>query len=241
MKIVVCIAAFLLCQQSFGQIKKDVNFWTGVGLEMELIKDLSVGLETQVRFNDNASSFNQAYFELSADYKIIKGLNAGLIYRYARKHDDYYFNQNRFAFDLSYRYKLDFGLSFKTRARYQHSFDRLGEVNGIYPSRKNIYRHSFKIAYTNKEFKLISPFVGAEIFHAIQPTNSNAGFLDTYRIKAGVNLDLPKRQSVKLFYTFEHENRAADNRSFIYGIQYNYEFKSLAKKKKKKAKEAAKD
>ena len=222
---------------SFGQIKKDANFWTGVGLEMEVVKDLNVGLETQIRLNDNLSSFNQAYLEVDADYKLLKGLRAGIIYRYARKHSDYYFNQNRLCLDLSYKYKLDFGLSFKTRARYQHAFDRLSIVNGIFPEKKNIYRQSFKISYSNKELKLISPFIGAEIFHSIQPVNENTGFLDTYRIKAGANIDLAKRHSLKIFYTFEHEYRAANNRSFIYGIQYNYQFKSLYKKMKKKKKE----
>ena len=230
--ITLCLGSAL----SYGQIKKDANFWTGVGLEMELIKDLSVGFETQFRFNDNLSHFNQAYAEFSAGYGIIKGLDVGLIYRYARKQSDFFFNSNRLALDLSYRYKLDFGLSFKTRARIQHGFDRLSEVNGIYPERKNVYRQSFKISYKHDEFKLISPYIGAEIFHSIQPINPNAGFLDTYRLKAGVNVDLPKRQSLKVFYTFEHENRSVDNRSFIYGVQYNYKFKSLHKKKKKKEK-----
>jgi hypothetical protein len=237
MRIILIIFLASTSLFSFGQIKKDANFWTGVGLEMEVIKNLNVGVETQIRFNDNASGFSQAYLEIGADYKLLKGLQAGVIYRYARKHSDYYFNQNRICLDLSYKFKLDFGLSFKTRGRFQHAFDRLSIVNGIYPERKNIYRQSFKIAYTNKEFKLISPFIGAEIFHSIQPNNQNTGFLDTYRLKAGANIDLPKRHSVKVFYTFEHENRAADNRGFIYGVQYNYQFKSLYKKMKKKKKE----
>jgi hypothetical protein len=220
----------------FSQIK-DANLWTGVGLDMDITKALSVSAETQVRFNQNMSSLNQAYLEISGEYELVDGLSAGITYRYARKNSgDYYFNQNRICLDVSYGYKLDMGLSFKTRARYQHVFDRISAVNGIYPDKGNIYRQSFKIGYKHKDFKLIQPYIGAEIFHSIQPTNSNAGFLDTYRFKCGLDFDLPKRQSIKLFYTFEHENRSEDNRSFIYGIQYNYEFKSLHKRKKKKKK-----
>jgi len=240
MRKLLLILAIAGSHASFTQTIKDANLWTGVGLEMEVAKNLTAGFETQLRLNDNMSSFNQAYVEFTADYKIVKGLNVSGIYRYARKQSDYFFNANRLAIDLSYRYKLDFGLSFKTRARFQHGFDRLSEVNGIYPDRKNVYRQSFKISYKHKDFKLISPFIGAEIFHSIQPINSNAGFLDTYRLKTGVNIDLPKRQSLKVFYTFEHENRSKDNRSFIYGIQYNYEFKSLYKKMKKAKKADAK-
>ena len=221
MRTAVFILTFAIVQQSFGQIKKDANLWTGIGLEMEVLKDLTAGFETQTRFNDNFSGFNQAYVEFSADYKILKGFNASIIYRYARKKSDYFFNANRIALDLSYKLKLDFGLDFKTRARFQHGFDRLSEINGIYPDRKNVYRQSFKISYKHDDFKLLSPYIGTEIFHSIQPINENAGFLDTYRLKAGVSVDLPKRQSLKIFYTFEHENRSVDNRSYIYGIQYS--------------------
>ena len=150
---------------------------------------------------------------------------------------DYYFNQNSFCLDVSYGYKLDMGLSFKTRARYQHVFDRLGVVNGIYPDKGNVYRQSFKIGYKNKDFKLIQPYIGGEIFHSIQPKNPNAGFLDTYRFKAGLDIDLPKRQSIRLFFTYEYENRTIDNQAYIYGIQYNCEFKSLHKRNKKNKKD----
>lgn len=228
--------AFLIPTLGFSQ-NKDANLWTGIGLEMEMVKDFSVGFETQLRLDNNMTTYNQAYGELSADYKVIKGVSVGVIYRYSRKNDgDYFFNQNRICLDASYSFKLDMGLSFKTRARYQHSFDRLSMVNGIYPDRANIYRQSFKIEYKIKDFKLIEPFIGAEIFHSINPINENAGFLDTYRFKAGLSLDLPKRQSIKLFYTYEHEQRSVDNKAYIYGIQYNYEFKSLHKKRKKQAK-----
>ena len=218
---------------SFGQVD-DAHFWSGFGLDLDITKKFNVAVESQVRFDQNASAFNQAYFELGGDYKILKGLKAGLIYRYARKNDgDYYFNQNRFCLDLSYRYKLDMGLSFKTRARFQHAFDRFSEVNGIYPNRKNIYRQAFKISYTNKDFKLVSPFIGAELFYALQPLNSTST-LDTYRLKGGLSFDLPKRQSLKVFYTYEYENRTVDNKNHIYGIQYGYSFKALYKNKKGK-------
>ena len=216
----------------YGQ-KKDAHLWTGLGLDMDITKKISVDFETQSRFDQNASKLNQLYFELGSSYKVIKGVKLGFIYRYARKNSgDYFFNQNRFCLDLSYRYRLDFGITIKTRARYQHAFDRFSIVNEIYPNKKNLYRQSFKISYLNKDFKLISPFIGTEFFYALQPKNPYSS-LDTYRLKAGFVLDLPKRHSVKVFYTFEHEHRSVDNLSHIYGVQYNYSFKALYKKKSK--------
>lgn len=218
----------LISFSSFGQVK-DANLWVGYGLDFELTKKISLELESQTRFNNNASSFNQFYTELSAGYKIIKPIDFSVTYRYSRKNSgDYYFSQNRFCFDLSIKHKLDMGLEFKTRARYQHVFDRLKEVNYIYPDKANLYRQSFKIGYEHPDFKLLSPYIGAELFYALQPVNPTSK-LDTYRLKAGVSVDLPKRISLKIFYTYEYENRTVDNIAHIYGFQINYSFMSLKK------------
>jgi len=214
--------------------QSDAQFWTGTAIKARIIKNLSASYETQVRFDQNVSRLNQYYSELGAEYEVIDGLDLGLIYRYARKNSgDYYFNQNRFCLDASYGLDLFAGFSFKTRARYQHAFDRLKVINNVYPDRKNVYRQSFKLSYKHDDFKLIQPYIGGEIFHAIQPTNENAGFLDTYRLKAGFVVDLPKRFEIKAFYTFEKENRAVDNLNHIYGVQLNWEFKKKLIKKKK--------
>lgn len=227
MRILLTITA-LSAVISFGQVK-DANLWAGYGLKMEMTKKFSVELESQARFSNNASSFNQFYTELSAGYKIIKPISVGFTYRYSRKNaGDYYFNQNRFCLDLSLKHTLDMGLGFKTRARYQHVFDRLKTVNFIYPDKANLYRQSFKISYKHPDFKLLTPYIGAELFYALQPVNPTSK-LDTYRFKAGVVVDLPKRLSLKVFYTYEYENRTEDNINHIYGLQVNYSFKSLKK------------
>lgn len=212
--------------------KQDAVLWTGLGAELPITKKFAVDFESQVRFSNNMSMFRQVYGELGGSYKVVKGLRGGLVYRYARKNDgDYYFNANRITLYTDYRFKTEFGLSIRAKLRYQHTFDRLSEVNGIYPDRSNLIRLGFKAAYKFADFKLLTPYIGTEFFHAVQPQNETA-FLDAYRFKVGVNVDLPKRLSLKAFYIFEHENRSLDNRSHIYGIQLNYAFKTLIKKKK---------
>lgn len=221
----------------FGQVQ-DAQFWTGAAIKARIIKDLSATYESQVRFDGNATRFNQYYSELGVEYEVVNNLDVGLIYRFARKNaGDYFFNQNRFCLDASYGLDLFAGISFKTRARYQHAFDRLKVVNNVYPDKKNIYRQSFKLSYKHDEFKLIQPYIGGEIFHAIQPINETTGFLDTYRLKAGFVVDLPKRFEIKAFYTFEKENRTVDNLNHIYGVQLNWELKKKLIKKKKNPEE----
>lgn len=234
MKKALLIISILACTAGIAQ-NKDANLWTGFGTDLGITKDFSIEFESQVRFDQNVGRMRQVYGELGANYQIVDGLEAGLIYRYSRKNNsDFYFNENRFCLDASYAYRMEFGLLLKTRMRFQHAFDRFKEVNGVYPRRKNVYRWSFKFGYKNKEFKLIQPYVGFELFHALNPKNETGDFLDTYRLKGGFLLDLPKRHSVKVFYIYEHENRTNDNLAHIYGVQYNSSFKSLHKRKKKK-------
>lgn len=234
MRKIAPILGLLVALNCYGQTQ-DAMLWTGASADMDLTKDFSVELEAQSRFSNNMSVLSQTYSELGVGYRIVKGFKVGLVYRYSRKNDgEYFFNENRFCLDATYKYKLDLGLDFRVRARYQHSFDRLSIINSIYPQKKNIFRAGFKVSYKNEDFKLIEPFVGIEFFHAIQPTNSTA-FIGTYRFKSGLTLDLPKRNTLSVFYAFEHENRPIDNNIHIYGIQYGHSFKALYKRKKKKS------
>ena len=156
----------------------------------------------------------------------------GAIYRYSRINRSSYFeNDNRFCINGVFRHKTEFGLNFRLRLRYQHSFDRIKMINEVYPDRKNMLRTSLKIQYMHKDFKLIQPFLGSEIYYALAPKNKYS-FWDTYRLKAGVVFDLPKRHEVSVFYLFEHENRSVTENNHIYGVQYAYTFRRLNKKKK---------
>jgi hypothetical protein len=234
MRKIILILGLLATSAGLSQTE-DAMLWTGASADMDITKDLSVEIEAQSRFSNNMSILNQAYGELGVGYNIVKGVKVGVVYRYSRKNEgDYFYNENRFCLDASYKYKLDLGLDFRVRARYQHSFDRLSAINSIYPQKKNIFRLGFKVSYKHDDFKLIEPFLAIEFFHAIQPANSSS-FIDTYRFRSGLTFDLPKRNTLSVFYAFEHENRSVDNNIHIYGIQYGYSFKGLHKRKKKKS------
>ncbi|UKN00534.1 DUF2490 domain-containing protein [Paracrocinitomix mangrovi] len=224
------ILLFFVSFSAVGQ-KTDAMFWTGVGLDLGITKDLKVEYETQFRLDQNASRLSQYYSELGVGYDLKYGFDAGFVYRYSRKNEgSYYFNESRLCFDISWKYKTEFGLSARLKTRYQHAFDRFKTVNDVVPNKKNTLRFSLKFDYEHPEFKLIQPFISPELFIALPPNNSNV--LDTYRVKGGLTFDLPKRHEITVFYMYEHENRNTDNLNHIYCLQYNYSFKSLHKKKK---------
>lgn len=217
--------------------KKDALLWTGVGTDLGITKDLSIEFESQYRTNSNMSRYQQVYGEIGANHSIIRGLTGGVVYRYSRKNNgDYFYNDNRISTYLRYKYKTEFGLDLQIKMRHQYSFDRIKEINDVVPEKKHVLRTAFKLSYKNDNFKRIQPFFSTEFFYPLSYSVANA-FWDTYRIRGGITLDLPKRQEVKLYYMYEHENRNIDNLNHIYCIQYNYSIKPLHKGKKKKKKE----
>jgi long-subunit fatty acid transport protein len=213
---------------------QDAQLWTGLGLKANIGKKLSLKYETQTRFYKNASTLRTYYNELSVGYEVVKNLSLGTSYRYSRKDKEGYFaGENRVCINADYAYKIaETGLRFKTRARYQLAFDRVGVINDvIYPNVRSTFRWKFDLKYRNADFKRVMPFVGYELFKAIQP----AGFsgIDAYRIYAGIDFDLPKRHELGIKYIYELDYGTQQNITHNYVIQYNYSLPSKLFKKKK--------
>ena len=154
----------------------------------------------------------------------------GLKYRYSRKKKDYsYFvNENRFIFDAMYGYKVkELNTKFTARARYQHAYDRLKTINEtITPKTSDVFRFRVLAKYKNPDFKRVQPFVGYEYFKSLNPEPINFA-INSYRIMAGISLDLPYKHEVKLNYIYQGSNGNAPEVDHIYGIQYTYNLDGL--------------
>lgn len=210
---------------TFSQVQQDANLWTSVGLSADLTKQFSVGYEMQSRFYKNATSLDSYYNEIGLAYEPVKNLEFSTDYRFSTKNkESYYENVHRLCFNAAYGTKFkDLGLSIKGRVRYQIPFDRFGVVNdNIYPDTKNVFRVKGSAKYKHKDFKLIQGFTSFEIYHAVRPKNSISA-VDSYRFGLGITIDLPKRQSIDLYYILEREFKSTPFRNHIYGIQYNYD------------------
>lgn len=207
-----------------GQIN-DAQLWTSAAVKADITDDLAVGYETCTRFYKNVTALDNYYNELGLDYKIMKGLNASLDYRYSRKNqEDYFETVHRISLSATYGVKIDnMGLRLKFRTRYQLPFNRLGVVNdNIYPDTKNTLRFKLSADYTPTNLDLLEPFVSFEIYKGIRPANIYNP-IDSYRFTIGATFDLPKRHSIDLYYMLEKEYRSAQYNNHIWGIQYNYE------------------
>lgn len=229
----IILTAFLSSFTLFSQIQ-DAELWTGLGLKTSFGKT-SLKYETQTRFYKNASVLKTYYNELSGEYEVIKNLSLGLSYRFSvRDKESYRINDNRFCFNAEYGDKIkNLDLKLKARARYQFDFDRLSPINDIiYPDKRNTFRLKLELQYEHDDFKRVSPYVGYELFKALQPTQYAT--LDAYRVFGGLDFDLPARHEIGLKYIFELENGSAPKIAHCYIIQYNYDISSKLYRKKKK-------
>lgn len=222
MRVGLVILCCFVGLSSYSQ-EKDALLWTGLGVKLDVTKDVQISYETQTRFNKNVSTLAQYYNELSLKYNLFKGFDLGGSYRFSQKRRSFNFvNGNRFCVDASYGKRSDLGIKASARARYQYSFNRIGVINDIiFPDTKSLFRIKGKLAYRNDDFKIIQPFLLAEWFTALRP-QSQYGTTDAYRFSFGIDLDLPAKHELKLAYINEKEFGSTQSNNHIYVIQYNY-------------------
>jgi predicted porin len=197
---------FLFIQFSYGL--DDNQFWTSIGFEKKLPYSLKLEFEHELRFKDQLSTFNQTFSEVSLSYKVFDGLNINIPYRYAIFNDKI---KQRLSFSGSYKYSFK-PISLKYRARFQRTNEK--EKNA-----KDLIRNKFTIEY--KLDKKIEPYVSGELLHLYKTDQRQ---LDEYRVSFGVAVDLPRKKSIKIFYTYKKEDitKSSPDKINIFGLTYNF-------------------
>jgi hypothetical protein len=197
---------FLFIQFSYGL--DDNQFWTSIGFEKKLPYSLKLEFEQELRFKDQLSTFNQTFSEVSLSYKVFDGLNINIPYRYAIFNDKI---KQRLSFSGSYKYSFK-PISLKYRARFQRTNEK--EKNA-----KDLIRNKFTIEY--KLGKKIEPYFSGELLHLYKTDQRS---LDEYRVSFGVAVDLPRKKSIKIFYTYKKEDitKSSPDKINIFGLTYNF-------------------
>lgn len=228
MKKIILHILFLIPFFGITQVE-DAHLWTGTGLSYSVDDKLSLGYETQTRFYKNVSTLRVYLNQFGASYKVTKDFKVGLDYRFSRKKKDYYFvSENRLMLNASYGYKIKpLNTKLTVRARYQNSFDRLSTINStITPNISNVFRVKFTVKYKNPDFKRVQPFVGYEFFKSLDPEPIDFT-ANRYRIIGGINLDLPSKHELKLYYIYQVSNGNAPELDHIFSVQYSYNLSGL--------------
>ena len=202
---------FLFIQCSYGL--NDNQSWTKISFEKKLTHSFKLELAQGLRLKGQLSTFNQAFFEVSLSYKDSNGLRINIPYRYTIFEDKI---KHRLSFGALYQYSFE-----PVILKYHIKFYRLyenGESDGEDGAPLgDLIRNKFTIKY--KSGKKINPYISGGLFNLYNTDNNP---LDEFRASFGIEVDLPRKNSIKIFYIFKKEDIAKLNPDEInvFGISY---------------------
>jgi len=193
-------------QSSYGL--DDNQSWTSVGFEKKLPYSFKLQFEQELRLEDQLSTFKQTFSEFSLSYSVFKGFKIEIPFRYMTYKDK---TKQRVSFGGSYKYSFK-PVSLKHRTKYQRTYEK-GEIP------EELIRNKFSIMYgLNKK---IEPYVSGELFHLYNTDNDQ---FDEYRVSLGVAVDLPGKNSIKIFYIYKKEDitKSSPDEVNVFGLGYKY-------------------
>ena len=209
---IVCYLLSLLTQCLFSA--NDHQSWTKVSLEKKIPYSLKLELSQGLRLKDQLSTFNQTFFEASLSYKDSNGLRINIPYRYTIFEDKI---KHRLSFGASYQYSFK-PISLKYRIKYYRLYENEKSVGEDGEVLGDLIRNKFLIKY--KSGKKINPYISGELFHLF---NTNNNPLDEYRASFGIEVNLPRKSSINIFYTVKIEdiNKSKSDKINVFGIVYS--------------------
>ena len=210
----ICLLFFLLIQSLFG--KDDNQFWTKISFEKKLPYSLKLELAQGLRLKDQLVTLNQAFFEVSISYKNSNGLRINVPYRYIIYEDKI---KHRLSFGISYQYYFK-PVNIKYRIKFYRLYEN-GEFLGEDESPLgDLIRNKFTIKYKSRN--KINPYISGELFHICNTDNNS---LDEYRVSIGIEINLPRKNSMNIFYTVKKEDISTSSPDDIYVFGLSYSFK----------------
>ena len=185
--------------------------WSSIGLEKKLPYSLKLEFEQGLRLKDQLSTFKQTFSEVALSYKIFKGIRVFVPIRYAIFQDK---KKQRLCFGSSFKYTIS-PISFKYRTKFQKMYEN-SEFS------EDLFRNKISIDY--KLNKKIEPFISGEFFHLYVLGQYQ---IDEYRLSFGIEVDLPRKKAIKIFYTYKLEDikKSSPDQINVFGVAYNYKWR----------------
>jgi hypothetical protein len=193
-------------QSSYGL--DDNQSWTSVGFEKKLPYSFKLQFEQELRLDNQLSTFKQTFSEFSLSYSVFKGFKIEIPFRYMTYKDK---TKQRVSFSGSYKYSFK-PVSLKHRTKYQRTYEK-GEIP------EELIRNKFSIMYRLN--KKIEPYVSGELFYLYNTDNDQ---FDEYRVSLGVAVNLPGKNSIKIFYIYKKEDitKSSPDEVNVFGLGYKY-------------------
>jgi len=200
----------LILFMQFSHGSDDIESWNSIGFEKKLPYSLELEFDQEIRLNDEISTFKQTISEISISLEVFDGVSLFIPLRYAIFEDKV---KQRLSFGASYKHGWDpIGLKFRTKL--QRTYE-----NGDFP--EDLIRNKITIEYELS--KKIEPYVSGEFFHLY---NTDRFQYNENRISFGLNVDLPKKRSMKIFYTHKREDIDSSSPDLIsvFGLAYDFKW-----------------
>ncbi|WP_397444456.1 DUF2490 domain-containing protein [Polaribacter sp. R77954] len=225
------IIIVLLCTTiNYGQEddNKDFALWNSIGVKYAPIKRLKLGVEQHLRLKEDASTTDEYFTEVQAEFEILKNLEIGGAMRFIKENDNVgkiqgYEKHFRYNVDLSYRLELIKKLDIAFRLRYQNKRE-LDLEDGVEDIPGETLRFKTAFEYSIKNWPL-DPEFAVEIFNRKRDGAAFIGDakLSRYRLTWGASYNLKKFGKFGIYFRYQ-ENTRVDNdfQTKILGLKYSY-------------------
>lgn len=220
--LLACVVASSVHAQDRSEI------WLGVGIKREVIKDVTVGFQTNARIQ-TAGKLQTLFQEVSIKSEHLKWFRPSVDYRfitsYAKNGNTTY--SNRFNINADFRKKVK-DLKLGMRFRYQL-------VIGTASSAGNDLDPSFRIkpyAEWGIPDSRFTPEISAELFY--DPVFGEFGRrFNRMRYGIGTTIDLPGPNTLGVTYYYGRKfNTGNPYNEHLFSLEYSYEWKKSKGKSK---------
>ncbi len=199
--------------------QKDAGLWASVTLEKKLRPTLTWSLSDEFRLNENISELGTHFTETGLDLKILRGLSAGVYYRFMQKRrlDDSYSKRHRYFFEMDYKRSFN-KLSLTLRERVQ---DQYADMFSSQDGKVGEWTCRTKLTARYKLPGKFQVFGFTEAYYSMNDPEGNE-FTDI-RFAAGMQYTLHKIHSFEAFYLVNKElNKKNPLTEYIIGLGYGF-------------------
>lgn len=196
MLVLINTAAFSLAQ------KKDFGIWYSIAAEKEILKDLDLEVDVNLRTYHEAKEIEEGFADFGLGYKLNKHFSVGIAYRYTqmREDDELYHPRHKWFADFGAMTALgDFDIS--GRIRFQQRYKTYFEDENDKESKEHL-RLRGKVSYNIPKFPL-NPFATAELYLPVFGEATRT--VDKQRFTGGFEYNISKKHSMELEYMFQRD------------------------------------
>jgi hypothetical protein len=201
---------------SFSQ-QNDFQLWSAAVLNLEVLDNLKVHVEEELRLKENCSQFSRQINDIGISYRFNKHFKAGVFYRIEAdwKNADEYVWRNGIYSDFAFRADVK-RWTVGYRVRVQSRKVEMNDAEGVLFDGFR-HRHKFSAEYDVSGIPLV-PFIESELFFDY---SSERAELRGLRSWIGMDYSFKRKHRFTLKYGVDQEIHTSDPvRAYIVALGY---------------------